>query len=173
MNIRLSTLAVWLCAVSVHAQLINGVSDRVVYTDQASFNIPTNTGYTYEVTLNGMPVAAGVTHAITRVDYYDLFARRVLTAGGVVTSQLVRFIVMSSNRGSGGDHPERGLIEFMPYPPIPSGSDEFAGGQLHIVAPANYPAGLEIPVVAWIDNSPGNGRRVNGHIRATGFPPLP
>ncbi len=173
MNIRLSILAAWFCALTVHAQLINGVSDRVVYTDQASFSIPTNTGYTYEVTLNGMPVAAGVTHTITRVDYYDLFTRRVLTSGGVVSSQLVRFIVLSSNRGNGSDHPERGLIEFTPYPPIPSGSNEFAGGQLHLVAPANYPAGLEIPVVAWIDNSPGNGRRVNGHVTAAGFPSLP
>ena len=57
MNTRFITLAVWLCALSIHAQLINGVADRVVYTDQASFSIPTNTGYTYEVTLNGMPVA--------------------------------------------------------------------------------------------------------------------
>ena len=173
MNIRLSIFAVWLCALGVHAQLINGVADRVVYTDQASFSIPTNTGYTYEVTLNGMPVAAGVTHTITRVDYYDLFVRRVLTSGGVTSSQLVRFIVLSSNRGNGSDHPERGLIEFTPYPPIPSGSNEFAGGQLHVVAPANYPAGLEIPVVAWIDGSPGNGRRVNGNITAAGFPSLP
>src|SRR5688572_10659810 len=60
MNIRLSTFAVWLCALSIHAQLINGVSDRVVYTDQASFSVPTNAGFTYQVTLNGMPVAAGV-----------------------------------------------------------------------------------------------------------------
>src|SRR5687767_12485441 len=169
MNIRLSILAVWLCALGVHGQLVNGVSDRVVYTDQASFSVPTNAGYTYQVTLNGMPVAAGVTHTIRRVDYYDLFARRVLNEGGVVSSQLVRFIVMSSNRGNGSDHPERGLIEFTPYPPIPSGSNEFAGGQLHVVAPANYPTGLEIPVVAWIDNSPGNGRRVNGSITAAGF----
>ena len=97
MNIRLITFAVWLCALAVHAQLINGVSDRVVYTDQASFTIPTNAGYTYEVTLNGMPVAAGVTHTIRRVDYYDLVARRVLNAGGIVSNQLVRFIVLSSN----------------------------------------------------------------------------
>jgi hypothetical protein len=87
------------------------------------------------VTLNGMPVAAGVTHTITRVDYYDLFARRVLTAGGVVSSQLVRFIVLSSNRGNGSDHPERGLIEFLPFPPIPSGSNEFAGASLTLWRP--------------------------------------
>jgi hypothetical protein len=173
MKLRLITLAGWVCALSVHAQLITGVADRVVYTDQASFNVPTNAGFTYEATLNGMPVAAGVTHTITRSDYYDLFARRVLNAGGVVSNQLIRFIVLSSNRGNGSDHPERGLIEFLPYPPIPSGSDEFAGGQLNVVAPANYPAGLEIPVVAWVDNSPGNARRVNGHVSAAGFPSLP
>jgi len=173
MSIRLSTLAALLLATSVDAQLINGVTDRMVYTDQASFTVPTNAGYTYEVTLNGTPVVGGVTHTIRRADYYDLFARRVANVGGAVSNQLVRFIVLLSNRGNGSDHPERGLIEWTPYPPIPSGSAEFAGGRLHVVAPANYPAGPEIPVVAWVDDSPGNGRRVNGNITAAGFPPLP
>lgn len=169
MKIWLSTLAAWLLALSVHAQLITGVNDRITYTDQATFTVPTNSGYTYEVTLNGLPIAAGVTHTIARMDYYDLFARRVLNDGGVTTSQLVRFIVLSSNRGS----PERGLIAWTPYPPIPSAGAEFTGGQLHVIAPADYPPGLEIPVVAWVDDGPGNGRRVNGNVSAPGFPPLP
>jgi hypothetical protein len=169
MKIRLSILAAWFLVFSVHAQLITGVNDRITYTDQATFTVPTNSGYTYEVTLNGLPIAAGVTHTIARMDYYDLFARRVLNDGGVTTSQLVRFIVLSSNRGS----PERGLIAWTPYPPIPSAVAEFTGGQLHVVAPENFPAGLDIPVVAWVDDGPGNGRRVNGNVSAPGFPLLP
>src|SRR5262249_53912913 len=31
------------------------------------------------------------------------------------------------------------------------------------------PAGLEIPVVAWVDDGPGNGRRVNGNVTASNF----
>jgi hypothetical protein len=163
--------AVVLCvlAATVQAQLINGVTDRTTYTDRASFTVPTNAGFTYQVTLNGMPLAAGVTHTIARMDYYDLFAQRVQNSGGAVSNQLVRFIVLSSNRGS----PERGLIEWTPFPPIPSAADEFRGGELHVIAPANYPAGLEIPVVAWVDDGPGNGRRVNGNVSATNFPSLP
>jgi len=173
MSIRLSTLAAWLLALSVHAQLINGVTDRMSYTDQASFTVPTNSGFTYEVMLNGTPLPAGVTHTIRRMDYYDLFARRVQNSDGAVSNQLVRFIVQSSNRINGTDTPERGLIEWTPYPPISSAVNEFAGGQLHVVAPANYPAGLEIPIIAWVDDGPGNGRRVNGNVSAPGFPPLP
>src|SRR6185503_9355966 len=35
--------------------------------------------------------------------------------------------------------------------------------------------GLEIPIVAWVDDGPGNARRVNGNIIANAFPssPLP
>ena len=151
------------------AQFISGVSDRVTYTDAATFTVATNVGFTYAVTLNGIPVAAGVSQTITRMDYYDLLVRRTQNSDGAVASQLVRFIVLSSNRGS----PERGLIAWTPYPPVASGAGEFAGGHLEVVAPQNYPAGLEIPAVAWIDDGPGNGRRVNGTVTASGFPSLP
>src|SRR5688572_3596756 len=90
-------------ALSGQAQLINGVVDRMSYTDAATFNVPTNAGFVYEVTLNGAPIAAGVSHTIRRMDYYDLFVHRTLSGGGGESSQLVRFIVLSSNRGS----PER------------------------------------------------------------------
>ncbi len=151
------------------AQLIVGVSDRASYTDSVSFNVPTNSGFTYQVTLNGVPVAAGVSHVLNRMDYYDLFARRTQISDGAVASQLVRFIVLSSNRGS----PERGLIQWTPFPPIPSASAEFAGGTLHLVAPQNYPAGLEMPVIAWVDDGPGNSRRVNGNVSLSGYPGSP
>jgi hypothetical protein len=154
---------------NAHAQLISGVTDRITYTDSATFTVATNVGFTYAVTLNGAPIAAGVSQTITRMDYYDLVAQRTQNSNGAVSNQLVRFIVLSSNRGS----PERGLIAWTPYPPIPSGAAEFAGGHLEVVVPQNYPTGLEIPAVAWIDDGPGNGRRVNGAVTATGFPSLP
>lgn len=153
------------------AQLISGVTDRSIYTDSVSFNVATNAGFTYEVTLNGITVAPGVSHLVNRMDYYDVAARRTQISDGAIVNQLVRFIVRSSQRGS----PETGLIQWVPYPPIPSGSGEFAGGQLHVVAPQQFPAGLEIPVIAWVDDGPGNSRRVNGNVTAAGFVgrPLP
>src|SRR4051812_981992 len=156
-------------ALTAHAQLITGVADRTVYTDSATFNVATAAGFTYEVTLNGTPVPAGSPQTVRRMDYYDLLARRTQISDGTVVSQLIRFIVLSSNRGS----PEQGLIQWTPYPPIPSGSGEFAGGQLTVVAPQTFPAGIDIPVIAWVDDGPGNGRRVNGNVIANGFPSLP
>jgi hypothetical protein len=150
---------------------INGVTDRTSYTDSVQFQVVSNVGFTYTVTLNGKPLPAGVTHTVTTMDYYDLAVSRTQTATSDTTNALVRFILLSSNRGS----PERGLIQWTPYPPIPSGSEEFGGGLLHVVAPENYPAGLEIPVIAWVDDGPGNARRVNGNVTAAGFTgsPLP
>jgi hypothetical protein len=150
---------------------ISGVTDRTTYTDSVQFQVVSNGGFLYEVTLNGKPLPAGVTHTVNTMDYYDLAVSRIELATDETTNALVRFIVLSSNRGS----PELGLIQWTPYPPIPSGSGEFAGGQLHVVVPQDYPAGLEIPVVAWVDDGPGNGRRVNGNVTAAGFAssPLP
>ena len=151
---------------STTAQIvINGVTDRTSYTDSVQLQVVSNAGFSYAVTLNGQPIPAGVTHTVNRMDYYDLAVSRLEIATGQNTSALVRFIVLSSNRGS----PERGLIQWTPYPPINSGADEFAGGQLRVVTPQNYPQGLEIPVIAWVDDGPGNGRRVNGMVTAPGF----
>ena len=150
---------------------ISGVADRATYTDSVQFQVVSNAGFSYAVTLNGKPLPAGVAHTVSVMDYYDLAVSRTETATSDTTNALVRFIVLSSNRGS----PELGLIQWTPYPPIPSGSGEFAGGQLHVVAPQNYPMGLEIPIVAWVDDGPGNARRVNGNVTAPGFAasPLP
>ncbi|HUS36909.1 MAG TPA: hypothetical protein VM680_16310, partial [Verrucomicrobiae bacterium] len=134
-------------------------------TDSATYSVPTEPGFTYSVTLNNAPVAAGVTNVVSVMDYYELDARRTELSSGLVVTQFVKFIVLSSRRGS----PETGLIEWTPYPPIPSGRDEFVGGALIVVAPQKFPAGLEVPVVAWVDDGPGNARRVNGNVMAPGF----
>ena len=91
--------------VSAQAQFITGVADRTSYTDQATFTVGTNVGFVYSATLNGVPVPMGVSQTIRRMDYYDLLAQRTPSGGGVTERQLVRFIVLSSSRGS----PERGL----------------------------------------------------------------
>ena len=170
--LRLGVLVAVSAGASLQAQItITGVADRTSYTDSATFQVVAQPGFTYKVTLNGKPVAAGVSQTVTTMDYYDLAVSRTEIATDDVTNALVRFIVLSSNRGS----PERGLIQWTPYPPIHSGADEFAGGQLSVVTPQNYPQGLEIPVIAWVDDGPGNGRRVNGIVTAPGFAgsPLP
>ncbi len=149
-----------------HGQIvINGVVDRTSYTDSATFIVVAAPGFSDEVTLNGHPVASGVSHTVRTMDYYDLAVRRTEVATDDVTTALVRFIVLSSSRGS----PERGLIQWTPFPPTTSASEEFAGATLDVLAPASYPAGLDIPMVARVWEADGQARRVNGWVRAPGF----
>ena len=108
---------------------------------------------------------AGVLNQITRMDYYDLMVWRTNVSSSEVTNTLVRFIVMASDRGS----PERGLIKWVPLPPIPSTAAEMAGARLLLMMPQDYPAGLEIPIVARVEDATGNERRVNGWVSAPGF----
>src|SRR4051794_9224568 len=89
---------------------IQGVADRTVYTDNATFRVVTNSGFLYEATLNALPVTVGVSNTVGVMDYYDLAVRATPTGGGAASSALVRFIVLSSRRGA----PERGLIEWVP-----------------------------------------------------------
>ena len=145
--------------------IIDGVTDRSTYTDIVSFRVQTNAGFIYQVTLNGLPMPAGTFNAVSTMDYYDLATRRTQLSDNSVTNTLVRFIVLSSERGN----PEKGLIKWTPYPIINSTAAEFAGARLNIVTPQNYPQGLEIPVVAWVDDASGQERRANGVVTASGF----
>lgn len=151
---------------SIQAQIvINGVVDRTTYTDSATFQVVAAPGFADEVTLNGNPLSSGVSYTVRTMDYYDLVVRRTETATEAVTTALVRFIVLSSNRGS----PERGLIQWVPHPPTASGSEEFAGAILELIAPSTYPAGLDIPIVTRTWEPTGEPRRVNGWVTAPGF----
>ena len=46
---------------------------------------------------------------------------------------------------------------------------KFAGATLTIVTPAQYPTGLEIPVIARVEDAIGNRVGVNGTVTAAGF----
>jgi hypothetical protein len=86
-----------------------------------------------------------------------------------VESQLVHFIVRATKRGNA----EWGLPPWTPYPPIDSAAAEFTGAQLEIVTPAEYPLGLEIPVIARVQIGPDRRVGVNGSITLTGFEKYP
>ena len=59
------------------------------------------------------------------MDYYDLNVWRTNTTSMTVTNVLVRFIVLSAQRGA----PEKGLVAWVPYPPINSTAAEFRRGR--------------------------------------------
>jgi len=164
--LRLGVLVAVSMAAVLQAQItITGVSDRSSYTDRATFRVVAQAGFTDEVTLNGLPIAGDVSHTITTMDYYDLAVSRTQAATETVTTALVRFIVLSSSRGS----PERGLMQWTPYPPISSATGEFAGATLELMAPARFPAGIDVPVIARVWEPDGQQRRVNGWVNAPGF----
>ena len=145
-----------------------GVNDRSDNIDAVSFIVPTDPGFSYQVLLDSKQVPAGVTNRVTKVDYHEILVLRTNAATQAVATRLVRFVIMSSNRLT----PERGLIEWTPYPLIPSADGEFAGATLQLMTPANYPAGMDIPVVARVAKASGDAQRVNGTVTSGGHPPF-
>src|SRR5690349_13478777 len=91
---------------------ITGVSNRGIYTDQATFQVVPQAGFTYAATLNGKQVPVGTSVVVERMDHYELIVTATPVVGGDPVSQLTQFIVRDSDRGS----PETGLIKWVPYP---------------------------------------------------------
>ena len=154
---------------------IDGVADRVTRTNSATFRVQTNAGFSYAVTLNGVSVPAGISNTVTKMDFYELAVARTNTSTLAVANVLVRFIIESSNRllPSATTSPELGLLEWVPLPPISSTAAEMAGARLGLITPQTYPAGLDIPVIARVEDGAGNERRVNGWVSAPGFEASP
>ena len=148
---------------------VEGVTDQEVYANHVTFTVPSESGYTYIVELNGKPIATDVSVEVNEPDYYELSLRRHEQSSGGEESSVIRFIVCDSKRGDS----EWGLPPWTPYPMIDSAASEFAGARLIIVAPAEYPTGLEIPVIARVEDQSGNRLGVNGRIVAAGFARYP
>lgn len=174
-NIQSGPLAIWLHAsflclflsgVSAWAAIsIEDVEDTEVYRDRVSFLVRTEAGFDYTAELNGKPIATDVWIEIDQPEYYELKVQRRERSSGAEESRLVQFIVRASDRGNS----EWGLPRWTPYPTIDSAAAEFAGARLEVVTPAEYPMGLEIPVIARVEDPSGNRVGVNGSLTAAGF----
>src|SRR5262245_28239697 len=166
--LRLAATALVLAAIGLQAQInISGVSDKATpYVNTVTFTVGTQSGFTYGAFLNTKQIPVDVPMSLNTPDYYELqvFATNVATA--TITNRLVRFIVRSSERGG----TEWGLPPHTPSPVIPSAAAEFAGASLRIIAPEDFPAGYEIPIVAWVLNDQGHAVRANGSLNAAGHP---
>lgn len=145
---------------------IDGIADKANYNDSVTFRIQTQPGFSYEAYLNAQPVPAGTQNTITRPDFYELHVVRTETATGTVLSRMVRFLVNASSRNG----TEWGLPPHVPLPLIQSSAAEFTGTALRVMTPASFPAGYEIPVVAWTVNDSGHPVRANGILAAAGQP---
>ncbi|MBN2594500.1 MAG: hypothetical protein JXA81_13410 [Sedimentisphaerales bacterium] len=144
---------------------IEGVSDKKGYKDKVSFTVISEADYDYTVELNGRSIETDVSVEVTEPEYYELYVYRRERASGIEQSELMRFIVRASERGNS----EFGLPRWSPYLPINSAEAEFAGAELKIIAPAEYPMGLEIPVVARVEDDLGNRLGINSVISTEGF----
>jgi hypothetical protein len=144
---------------------IDGISDKGVYADKVSFIVRSEIGYDYTAELNSESIKTDIAVEVEEPGYYELYVYWRGRISGQEDSKLVRFIVRASERGNS----ERGLPRWSPYPPINSAAAEFEGAVLKIIAPAEYPMGLEVPVVARVENNMGNRLGVNGIISCEGF----
>jgi len=152
------------------ATTITGVADKTVYADSVTFTVSSEAGWDYTAMLNGNPVATDVPVEVNDPEYYELYVHKVeQPPGSAEESTLVQFIVRDSSRGNS----EWGLPPWTPYPPIDSAAAEFIGGQLEIITPAEYPMGLEMPVIARVEDLSGNRLGVIGDITASGFEDQP
>lgn len=143
---------------------IDGVADKANYNDSVSYRVQTQAGFTYQAFLNGQPVSVGTQNTITRPDFYELYAVRSEIATGTIASRTVRFLVNDSARKG----TEWGLPSHVPLPLIQSSSEEFTGARLRLSVPHTFPAGYEIPVVAWAVDDANHAVRANGLLAAAG-----
>lgn len=164
--LRVYFLCVLVMAGTGFAQItVTGIMDKQVYANSVSFTVASEAGYDYTAALNGNPVATDRLINVNEPQYYQLSVSRVQQSTSAEESVLIRFIVRASERGN----TEWGLPVWTPYPMIDSATAEFSGSRLEIIAPAAYPMGLDIPIIARVENSAGKRTGVNGNVQASGF----
>jgi hypothetical protein len=145
---------------------VNGIADRGLYSGSVAFSVPATLGYSYSLLLDGKPVLPDYTNTVTQANYHELWVYRTNAATREGSSRLVRFILRAIDRATTED----GLPPWVPYPMIPSTSQEWAGARIDLVMPAAIPSGLEVPVIAWVRNAQEQVVRGNGQLVATGHP---
>jgi hypothetical protein len=162
--IALVSLVAWADAGQAQT-LVNGLADREVYANRVSFVVPSQENFDISAELNGEAIAVDVPVEVDEADYYELRVHRRDLAWDIEETGRIRFIVRDSSRGNS----EWGLPPWTPYPSIASAADEFADAHLQIVTPAEFPLGLEIPVIARVEDEFGKRLGVNGAIASAEF----
>ena len=168
-NAFLLLLLLLACAARAQTDFtVIGIVDKSTYADSVTVNVPIEGGYTYGVYLNGTNISPGATYTIRNPDFYIVQAFRTNNTTGETTNRYFRIIVDHSTRAS----TEHGLPSHTPLIAIPSSLGEFSGGGLRLIAPAAFPTGYEIPVVAWAVDEGNKTLRANGYLQAAGHPSI-
>ncbi len=145
---------------------VNGISDEDIENDSATFDVPSEAGFTIVADLNGEAVALGASQTITTPGYYELSVTKTEDATGNEESEIIQFIVLDSERGTS----ERGLINWIPYPTIDSASSAIDQGTLETIIPPSLPVGMPIPLIAWLRDGGGSPARLNGTLEVPEIP---
>ncbi len=173
--LRWSAALAVLCASVQAAITIEGVDDYDIRSNEVSFRVPSEADSAYTIELRGEPIQTvlsvepDVWVDVTLPQYYRLSVKRVDTVTSAEEETTIQFIIRSSERESS----ETGLAPWTPYPLTPSAAAEFAGSHLTIITPQTYPAGLPIPVIAWVEDAEEKRVGVNGQVVAAGFEDYP
>ena len=148
---------------------VQGVTDREVYANRVSFVVPSEEGFEITATLNEEAIDLDTSITVDQADYYELRVTRQDLISGTQEMELLHFIIRDSARGNS----EWGLTPWVPYRSVVSAAGEFSGADLKIVTPAAFPLGLEIPVIARVEDEAGRRLNVNGAITADEFSDSP
>lgn len=169
-GLGMAVLLLLLFAGALSAEIVvEGVENEEVYADDVTFQVPAEAGFDITATLNGEAVPVDADVRVDQAEYYELFVTKRDTETQDEETLLIMFIVRDSSRGNS----EWGLAPWVPYPEIPSAAAEFEGARLDIMMPRNFPAGLPIPVVAWVRGDEDRRVGVNGRVSAAEFPDHP
>src|SRR5262245_10905254 len=89
----------WILVVSAGAQapldivgVGAGFGDRSNYVGSVSFRVPSTSGYTYLVLLDGKRIPTDVTNQVNQANYHEVFVSRTNLSTLAVSNRLVRFI---------------------------------------------------------------------------------
>ena len=124
---------------------ITNVVDKTKYDAPRSFTITADpNAATTTATLDGAATAVGSTVNVTAFGYHELKAESRTAGGVLVDSKTVRFIA----RDPGRLVTEDGIPPHTPFRTVNDAPSAFAGQTLKVIAPAAWPAGLPVPIVA-------------------------
>jgi hypothetical protein len=164
---RALLLLTLLSSVSSHAAVNPTNLHRSRYSSSVTI---TATGTS--ASLDGSPFPTGVATPVTAIGYHEL---TVTDPALTPSTQTYAFIVRNPERGSSED----GIPTMRPWRIIMDAPSAFQGNLLSVLAPAQYPVGLPVPVMARLSKGPHAGTAagdplfLNGLVRSTQFPATP
>jgi hypothetical protein len=158
-----------LCLTTQAAITVDGLQDEARYYDTVTFTVAAPAGFRTAAALDGQPAEVGVPITENRVQYHELVVEQQPDDGGTTETLDIRFIVRNSQRMSTED----GIPTFTPPPTVADAPSAFAGATLSLVAPAKYPKGLTVPIIAFLRDAADEPVWLNGTVESSRFQAVP